>query len=308
LPYGGFDVVPRLRPVRLYRRAELWYSCSKESPLYCTALHCAVAGLATACCSAQHQAENKRRRDARAAAREQRRQEAANATSLVAAAALARQRDALFAAGGKCLTPSLLRSGEACAAAAQYPSPRAPPSIYVAPQAGPLPTPNTHARTLSGGQTQQAADSEPPPTSVEVKLAARPEPEPEAEPEPEPEAEPYRSEAQVAGHPGGIRFEGKLLLKRLQGAGKHDAATSLSARRDAIPSRGDKEAKFLLHTAPAHSFLCDRVPLAHEIRTNPDGSRWIVMDNLTAGFTTPAILDIKMGTLTYGPAGAHTFN
>jgi hypothetical protein len=48
--------------------------------------------------------------------------------------------------------------------------------------------------------------------------------------------------------------------------------------------------------------------LAHEIRTNPDGSRWIVMDNLTAGFTTPAILDIKMGTLTYGPAGAHTFN
>lgn len=232
---------------------------------------CDLAGIAFVCCSAQHQAENQRRRDARAA-RAHAARERQCAVAVSAAAATVSGRDPVFAIGRKFLTPTLLRSG----GSAQYAAPRPPPSVYEASKAGPLPTPNMH-------------DCRP-------ELAS----------EPEPEAERYSSKAQVAGHPDGIRFDGKVLLKRLQGAGEHESTSALKAWRDSIPSRGDKEAKFLLQTAPAHSFLRDVVPVAHEIRTHPDGSRWIVMDNLTAGFKTPAILDIKMGTLTCGPDGART--
>ena len=239
---------------------------------------CGLAGITFVCCSAQHQAENQRRRDARAA-RAQAARERQRAAAVSAAAATVSGRDPVFAAGRKFLTPALLGRG----GSAQYAAPRPPPSAYVPSQAGPLPTPGMHDCR---------------PETAKDKLVVAP--------EPEPEAEPYSSKAQVAGHPDGIRFEGGVLLKRLQGAGKHESTPALAARREAMPSRGEKEARFLLQTAPAHSFLRDRVPVASEIRTHPDGSRWIVMDSLTAGFKTPAILDIKMGTLTCGPGGART--
>ena len=114
----------------------------------------------------------------------------------------------------------------------------------------------------------------------------------------------YANAAQVAGHPDGMRFEGALVLKRLQTKGKHDGAAAMTPRREAAPSRGDKEALLLLETAPGHSFLKDRVPRAHEIRTEADGGRWLVMDSLTGDLKSPAILDVKMGSLTYGPDGA----
>ena len=113
-----------------------------------------------------------------------------------------------------------------------------------------------------------------------------PEPEPEPQPEPEPEPEPelaeepaseYADSCQVAGHPNSMRFEGDLVLKKMQGAGKHDSGRSRGL------SRGEKEAQFLLETAPAHGWLRDRVPAAQGVRTMPDGSRWLVMESLTAG-------------------------
>jgi hypothetical protein len=252
-----------------------------------------VAAGTAVCCSVQHQAENQRRRDARATRERQQ-------VAKTASAAVSGQWDVVFAAGSKYLTPTLLRN-DGCAPAAHYPAPKAPPSVYIAPETGPLSKPSMHTRTVAREQPQRAADPKPQAETTDTKIHF-------ARPEPEPEAEPYSSKAQVAGHPDGIRFEGKTMLKRLQGTSKHDSNSSLAARRDAMPSRGDKEAKFLLHTAPAHRFLRDRVPLAHEIRIDQDGSRWIVMDNLTAGFTSPAILDIKMGIYTYGPAGAYTFD
>ena len=275
-----------------------------------------LGGLTLACCSAHRHAENKRRRDARttriereravvAAAVRTERERVAKAATAAAAAVAEGQRDPVFAQATKHLTPAPLRSS----GRAEYAAPTPPPNVFVAAQTGPLPEPSLHS---APPETQPESEPEPElePPKPELTFKSEPQPQPQPEPEPEPEPEPgtppaYGNGAQVAGHPDGIRFEGDgLVLKRLQGAGRHDAGPAITPRREAVPSRGDKEAKFLLETAPAHDFLCDRVPLAHEIRTLPDGSRWLVMDSITAGLKAPAILDIKMGTLTYGPDGA----
>ena len=94
-----------------------------------------------------------------------------------------------------------------------------------------------------------------------------------------------------------MRFEGDLVLKKMQGAGKHDSGRSRGL------SRGEKEAQFLLETAPAHDWLRDRVPAAQGVRTMPDGSRWLVMESLTAGLrrcalcshSEPSICSLMLG-------------
>lgn len=258
-----------------------------------TNAHSAVATLilaaATAvCCSAHHQEENQRRRVARAARSRARAADAVSAAAVVVSGG----QDPVFAVSKKLLTPAPLRSGSA-----EYPAPRSPPSVFVPPRRGVLLTPSLHGRIDPKQQSHQTSGL----TSglAEGKVAVTSGPEPETQ-------TPYGDNSQVAGHPGGIRFEGPHLLKRLQGASKHESSSTLSPQGDVAPSRGEKEATFLLQTAPAHRFLRDKVPGAHKIVTHPDGSRWIVMDNLTAGFIAPAILDIKMGKLTYGPDGACT--
>jgi hypothetical protein len=107
-----------------------------------------------------------------------------------------------------------------------------------------------------------------------------------------------------------VRFEGRLVLKRLNGDGRGDREAAflvsvwararthgeggMEGEREmgegtlarCLPARSADWALHAaqLNTAPADAWLRKHVPRCHGVRSHVDGSRWLEMDNLTAGF------------------------
>lgn len=101
-------------------------------------------------------------------------------------------------------------------------------------------------------------------------------------------AEPrYADDAQAGGHVDGVRFVGKMLHKRLQDEG-----------------RGDREAAALaaLSQSPRWQRFVPRYGGVSTMAEDSGSSEpWLVMENLAAGMTRPAVLDLKIGTRHYSP-------
>lgn len=94
-----------------------------------------------------------------------------------------------------------------------------------------------------------------------------------------------RSNAEAAmagGHDGGFRFYKHLILKKMQDGG-----------------RGQVEGEFL-QAALDHPVLSNFVPRFEGIFSD-EGGHWMKMQNISASFAEPAILDLKMGTQTWEP-------
>eukprot|EP00668_Euglena_longa_P003064 GGOE01003582.1.p2 GENE.GGOE01003582.1~~GGOE01003582.1.p2 ORF type:complete len:267 (+),score=87.84 GGOE01003582.1:49-801(+) len=87
----------------------------------------------------------------------------------------------------------------------------------------------------------------------------------------------YEAPHQVGGHEGGVLFEGDRLLK-------------LCGHRS--------EVEFYSKTA-GHPVFQPFLPKFHGVEVR-NGQPYVVLENLVAGLAVPALLDLKVGTRTYG--------